>query len=126
VIVNLTFANLRTGRAFDPAVLQDPPGYVTYDSPYNHVKAHVLAKVLGGPGNIQENFTTMYEKANHPGMSIWENQVRDALIRCETVHYEVHVNYTLSNPLPNSVDIDAESTSTPGTINIHQSVPNVH
>ena len=84
-----------------------PPGFVNGQAE-NHSRGHLLARMLGGSGSVEENLVTLYQQdTNSPVMSDFERLVYEAVDAGETVNYRVTPIYQPGNPMPVSVALQA-------------------
>ena len=87
-----------------------PPGFVSGTSPYFHSRGHLIGRQLGGSGDEPKNLATLYQNpVNTPYMTTYENQVRDALEKGDTVFYKVTVEYEGDNVFPKAVVMEGKS-----------------
>jgi hypothetical protein len=58
-----------------------PPGWKGHGTKYNQARGHLLARVLGGSGDLPENLVTLEQRwTNSPVMRDFELTVADALV----------------------------------------------
>ncbi|RPJ09800.1 MAG: hypothetical protein EHM37_15110 [Deltaproteobacteria bacterium] len=89
VIARVTRNMLRQGTTAADAIV--PYGY---DASLGHAKGHLLAKVLGGSGELLENFITMMQNpTNNSTMKAIELAIRDAVDLGEVVDVVVRPIY---------------------------------
>lgn len=85
-----------------------PPGYG--GKPMGHARGHLLAKQLGGSGDIEENLMTLYQNpTNSPEMRAFEIYVRGQVEQHGTAFYRVTPEYHEQEPLPRRVILEAWS-----------------
>ena len=92
----LTWIWLGTGTGADPKL--QPPGWLGGDAGHN--RSHLIAKRLGGRGDIYENIVTMYWNRNQIEMRMKEAEVAKAVAACEVVTYTVTPRYLGTGTLP--------------------------
>lgn len=75
----------------------------------NQARGHILAKRLGGSGDIRDNlFTITQNPTNSPMMSADEGKIYDAVAKGETVTYNVYPEYADSTAkIPKYVQMEA-------------------
>ena len=99
-------------RGFGTHALNDiiPPGYQpTIGNLF--ARGHLLAKLLGGAGDVPQNLVTLYQRAVNSGaMSTFEKQVANAVDAGKTIYYQVVPIYNGANPMPESLVLAAQST----------------
>ncbi|WP_031479179.1 RHS repeat-associated core domain-containing protein [Streptomyces bicolor] len=86
-----------------------PPGFLGGD--YNQARGHLLAKMLGGSGDIPENlFAITQNPTNSPEMRDWEQDIYDAVSKGEVINYNVYLEYTddLKDSVPKYIQLEAE------------------
>lgn len=93
-----------------------PPGFIHGD--YNQARGHLLARMLGGSGDILDNlFTITQNPTNSPLMRDLEFEIYDAVngnaaqgIAGQTVQYSVYLEYTddLADSVPSRVYMQAD------------------
>lgn len=102
-----------------------PPGFVSGLAPTNHSRGHLIGRQLGGSGDDAKNLTTLYQTpVNTPFMTKYENQVRQALDRGETVRYRVTPVYESTNLLCTSIDLEAKSLEKNSTLDFRVRILN--
>lgn len=87
-----------------------PPGY---QSDKGQARGHMLARQLGGSGDIDDNlFTISQNPTNTPKMSMFEQRVYDAVDDHDVVHYSVYLEYVNDDPdsPPKSIQLEAFGT----------------
>ncbi|MFD9034155.1 RHS repeat-associated core domain-containing protein [Streptomyces sp. NPDC059567] len=89
-----------------------PPGY---QSDKGQARGHMLARQLGGSGDIPQNlFTISQNPTNTPKMSMFEQSVYDAVYDGDIVQYNVYLEYGTGNndpdSPPKSIQIEAFGT----------------
>ncbi len=84
-----------------------PPGYG--GRAQKHDKGHLLAKKLGGTGEMPENFVTVYQSPNRGRMRVGENEVANAL-ETQDVYYTSTPIYRNGDPIPYKIMITARGT----------------
>ena len=100
-------AMVNTGTTADQNLR--PPGFVSGKEPYGHSRGHLIGRQLGGTGDDMRNLTTLYQTpVNAPYMTKYENQIRSALDKGETVRYRVTPLYEGSEPLCKSIELEAK------------------
>ncbi|MFI6415366.1 RHS repeat-associated core domain-containing protein [Streptomyces sp. NPDC050585] len=86
-----------------------PPGFLGGD--YNQARGHMLARMLGGSGDILENlFTITQNPTNSPDMRDWEQAIYDAVkYKNKIVTYNVYLEYSddLADSVPMSIQLEA-------------------
>ncbi|HET9347339.1 MAG TPA: RHS repeat-associated core domain-containing protein [Candidatus Limnocylindrales bacterium] len=95
-VAQLTWVMLDTGTAANPNL--EPPGWLGGDAGHN--RSHLIAKRLGGRGDIYENIVTMHWRPNQVTMRGHEAEVYAAVAACELVTYSVVPNYLGTGSLP--------------------------
>jgi len=84
-----------------------PPGYL--GQPENHAKGHLLASILGGPGDDPRNLVTLYHlPTNTPTMRTVETQIRSAVEAGDTIRMHSVPIYQGNSLLPSAVSVWAE------------------
>jgi RHS repeat-associated protein len=75
-------------------------------------RGHLIGKQLGGSGTDMRNLVPLYNEANSPIMSSFENEVAARIKAGETIYYQSDANYTGNNPIPDSISISWTSLTT--------------
>lgn len=87
----------------------EPPGWKGQGTLHNQARGHLLAKILGGSGDIEHNLVTLEQNwTNSPVMRDFELDVAQALRGGETIKYASTPLYDGDNPIPRGVTIVAE------------------
>ncbi|MEW2177818.1 DNRLRE domain-containing protein [Streptomyces sp. NPDC005406] len=86
-------------------------------------RGHLIGKQLGGSGTDMRNLVPLYNEANSPIMSSFENEVAARVKAGETIYYQSDAHYTGANPIPDSISIGWTSLTTGQSKSI--SIPNV-
>jgi RHS repeat-associated protein len=108
---------LDTGTHANPSIM--PPGYQSGQPPYN--RGHLIARMLGGSGDVPENLVTLHQHANTPVMRGYEDMIYRAVAGGESVFYEVTPVYSGANRIPVGITLSAEGS---GGFQLHVSVLN--
>ena len=105
----VTQAMLGTGTRARQSIR--PPGFEGGD--VGHSRGHLIAKVLGGSGDVPENLVTLFQRpANTPAMSHFEGQIAKAVSGGDIVKMIVTPVYSGGTPLPVAgVTIQAQGRS---------------
>ena len=87
-----------------------PPGFPEPNPGSKFARGHLLARQLGGSGDILENLVTLHQsRANTPSMKGLEDQVRQAVEQGkEEVYYEVFPIYADTQEMPTGIVIKAD------------------
>lgn len=102
-----------------------PPGFISGKSPYGHSRGHLIGKQFGGSGDDERNLVTLYQTpVNSPYMTKYENQIRAALEKGETVRYRVTPIYSEDNLMCKEVHMEAQSLETNGSVNFNIVIEN--
>ena len=102
-----------------------PPGFVSGLEPHNHSRGHLIGRQLGGTGDKLENLVTLYQNpVNTPYMTKYENMVRNAADKGETIRYRVEPVYKGNEPMPVAVDIEGKGLSKQSTIDFYVTIEN--
>ncbi|MFB6630299.1 RHS repeat-associated core domain-containing protein [Streptomyces sp. NPDC056362] len=87
-----------------------PPGY---QPDKGQARGHMLARQLGGSGDIDDNlFTISQNPTNTPQMSMFEQSVYDAVYDHDVVQYSVYLEYADDDPdsPPKTIQVEAFGT----------------
>lgn len=102
-----------------------PPGFISGKDPYGHSRGHLIGKQLGGSGDDERNIVTLYQTpVNSPYMTKYENQIRAALDKGETVRYRVTPIYTGTQLMCKEVHMEAQSLESNGSVNFNVVIEN--
>jgi DNA-entry nuclease len=102
-----------------------PPGFISGLDPYNHSRGHLIGRQLGGTGDDARNLTTLYQTpVNTPYMTKYENQIRQALDKGETVRYRVTPVYEGTELLCKQIDLEAKGLAKQSSINFRVTIFN--
>jgi hypothetical protein len=90
----------------------EPPGWRGDGIKYNEARGHLLARQLGGSGDIAENLVTIEQHgANTPTMRNYETAVRRAVENGEVVRYSVTPVYNGNALIPHEIVISARGSN---------------
>lgn len=101
---------IKTGTPANPNII--PPGFEGGgpDSP-GHARGHLIGNQLGGSGDDPRNLVTLYQNpTNHPIMSGYERQIRNAVQNGETVIYKSTPIYKGNDLIPVGVTLSAQGS----------------
>ncbi|MCA5013524.1 MULTISPECIES: DNA/RNA non-specific endonuclease [unclassified Enterococcus] len=116
-------AMVNTGTAANKDVR--PPGFISGLDPYNHSRGHLIGRQMGGSGDDARNLTTLYQTpVNTPFMTKYENQIRQALDKGETVRYRVTPIYEGTELLCKEIELEAKGLNKNTTIDFRVSILN--
>ncbi|WP_430607853.1 DNA-entry nuclease [Enterococcus sp. AZ170] len=102
-----------------------PPGFISGLDPTNHSRGHLIGRQLGGSGDDARNLTTLYQTpVNTPFMTKYENQVRQALDKGETIRYRVTPVYEGTELLCKQIDIEAKGLNKNTTVDFRVTILN--
>ncbi|MBO0439325.1 DNA/RNA non-specific endonuclease [Candidatus Enterococcus ikei] len=102
-----------------------PPGFISGTDPTNHSRGHLIGRQLGGSGDDSRNLTTLYQTpVNTPFMTKYENQIRQALDKGETIRYRVTPVYEGTELLCKQIDLEAKGLNKNTTIDFHVTILN--
>jgi len=102
-----------------------PPGFISGLEPHNHSRGHLIGRQLGGTGDKLENLVTLYQNpVNTPYMTKYENMVRNAADKGETIRYRVEPIYDGDDPMPIAVDIEGKGLSKQSNIDFYVTIEN--
>jgi hypothetical protein len=105
----ITEEMLGTGSEASRAIT--PPGWSGNGAAFNEARGHLLARQLGGSGDVAENLVTLQQyPANSPVMSSFEAQVAEAVRGGEAVSYSSTPLYDSSALVPRGITITARGT----------------
>ena len=91
----------------------------------NHSRGHLIGRQMGGSGDDPRNLTTLYQNpVNTPYMTKYENQIRAALDRGETVRYRVTPVYNGNDLLAEKIILEAKSLKTNSPIDFSVTILN--
>jgi hypothetical protein len=101
----ITREMIGTGSSASAAII--PPGFASEDG---FARGHLIGRQLGGSGTDARNLVALKQiPANSPVMRGFENEVRAAVERGETVDYAVLPQYSGSEPIARGVTLQAIS-----------------
>ena len=96
-----------------------PAGFISGKA--NHSRGHLIGRQMGGSGDDPRNLTTLYQNpVNTPYMTKYENQIRAALDRGETVRYRVTPVYNGNDLLAEKIILEAKSLKTNSPIDFSE------
>ncbi|MEI5992791.1 DNA/RNA non-specific endonuclease [Candidatus Enterococcus mansonii] len=102
-----------------------PPGFISGTDPNNHSRGHLIGRQLGGSGDDARNLTTLYQTpVNTPFMTKYENQIRQALDKGETIRYRVIPIYEGNELLCKQIELEAKGLNKNTTIDFRVSILN--
>lgn len=102
-----------------------PAGFISGLDPYNHSRGHLIGKQFGGSGDDERNLVTLYQNpVNTPYMTTYENQIRQALDKGETVRYRVTPIYDANTLMCKEIHLEAQSIEPSGTVNFNVTIIN--
>lgn len=102
-----------------------PPGFISGLDPTNHSRGHLIGRQLGGSGDDARNLTTLYQTpVNTPFMTKYENQVRQALDKGETIRYRVTPVYEGTELLCKQIDMEAKGLNKNTTVDFRVTILN--
>lgn len=102
-----------------------PPGFISGTDPNNHSRGHLLGRQLGGSGDDVRNLTTLFQTpVNTPFMTKYENQIRQALDKGETIRYRVTPVYEGTELLCKQIDLEAQGLSKNTLVNFRVTILN--
>lgn len=102
-----------------------PPGFVSGLDPTNHSRGHLIGRQLGGSGDDARNLTTLYQTpVNTPFMTKYENQIRQALDKGETIRYRVTPVYEGTELLCKQIDLEAKGLNKNTTVDFRVTILN--
>lgn len=102
-----------------------PPGFVSGLDPTNHSRGHLIGRQLGGSGDDARNLTTLYQTpVNTPFMTKYENQIRQALDKGETIRYRVTTVYEGTELLCKQLDLEAKGLNKNTTVDFRVTILN--
>ncbi|EOL45997.1 DNA/RNA non-specific endonuclease [Enterococcus caccae] len=102
-----------------------PPGFVSGLEPTLHSRGHLIGRQLGGSGDDPRNLTTLYQTpVNTPYMTKYENQVRQALDKGETIRYRVIPVYEGTALLCKQIDLEAKGLNKHTTVDFRVTILN--
>ena len=100
-----------------------PAGFISGKA--NHSRGHLIGRQMGGSGDDPRNLTTLYQNpVNTPYMTKYENQIRAALDRGETVRYRVTPVYNGNDLLAEKIILEAKSLKTNSPIDFSVTILN--
>jgi len=110
VRATITEDMIKTGTPASSSI--KPPGFEGGGpgSP-GHARGHLFGNQLGGSGDDPRNLVTLYQNpTNHPAMSGFEGQVRNAVEGGQTVIYSSTPVYQGDNLVPTGVTLNAQGS----------------
>lgn len=114
---------INTGTKANPKVR--PPGFKSGLEPYGHSRGHLIGRQFGGSGDDMKNLVTMYqEPVNSPLMTDYENMIRWAVGKGDTVRYRVIPVYDKQEPIPTEILMEAQSIGNGKLINFNIKILN--
>lgn len=84
-----------------------PPGFVSGKAPYNHDRAHTLAKRLGGTADRVEEVFAATRRLNSPTMSNYERALAQRIASGELIDYSLTPHYAPGSEAPHYVTLAA-------------------
>ncbi len=97
-----------------------PVGFISGLDPYYHSRGHLIGRQLGGSGDKEENLVTLYQNpVNTPYMTKYENMIRAALEKNETVRYRVTPVYSGDQLMCTKIKLEAKSLQKNGSIDFN-------
>lgn len=115
---------INTGTKADPKIR--PPGFISGLDPHGHSRGHLIGRQFGGSGDSMQNLVTLYQDpVNSPLMTKYENQIRDAVDKGETVRYRVVPIYNDKDLMPTEVHMEAQGLGKYPKINFNVSILNL-
>jgi hypothetical protein len=120
VKATITRDMIGTGTAANPSII--PPGWSGNGAVHNEARGHLLARQLGGSGDVPANLVTLQQNpVNSPVMRGFENSVRAAVEGGQTVNYSSTPIYNGSNLVPRGVTLKGVGS---GGFDMHVTVLN--
>lgn len=111
ISATLTKESVDAGTGTDARSSIRPPGFPEKGTTgHNFSRGHLLARRLGGSGDMEENLVTLYQlDTNSPVHSSFEDAIYDAVQAGEVVNYQVTPIYE-GDGMPTSLAISARGS----------------